>query len=120
MQRVGAIGFDTTMWYAARSGHIEIVKMCREWGATNFDSAMVSAAESRHIHVIRLCKEWGAKNFVMLCIMQLPVDAMNCQIVQEVGATNFGVVHDVVLMGHIKIVRICKKWGTNNYDEAMR
>ena len=29
-------------------GHIDIVKLCKEWGATKFDWAMENAAEGGH------------------------------------------------------------------------
>ena len=47
------------LWGAAGSGHIEVVKLCKEWGATDFDRAMVRAVESGHIEIFKLCKEWG-------------------------------------------------------------
>ena len=44
---------------AAENGHIEIVKLCKEWGATNFNGAMILAAKNGHVEVMKLCKEWG-------------------------------------------------------------
>ena len=41
--------FNTTMGWAARDGHIEIVKLCREWGATDFNTAMMCAARGGQI-----------------------------------------------------------------------
>ena len=54
---------NEVMWYAAGGGHIEIVKLCKEWGKTAFNGAMASAAEDGHFEIVELCKEWGATNF---------------------------------------------------------
>ena len=43
---------------AAWGGHIEIVKLCKEWGATKFKSAMRAAAWGGHIEIVKLCREW--------------------------------------------------------------
>ena len=48
---------------AARDGHIEKVKLCKDWGATDFSNAMDEAALGGHIEIVKLCKEWGATDF---------------------------------------------------------
>ena len=50
------------MCQAAKSGHLEIVKVCKEWGATEFDCTMKEAAESGHFEIVKVCREWS-KNF---------------------------------------------------------
>ena len=47
----------------AGSGHVEIVKLCKEWRATGFDEAMIEAAGSDNVEIVKLCKECRAKNF---------------------------------------------------------
>ena len=59
----GATYFDEVMSYAAKGGHVEIVKLCKEWGATDFDEAMSNAAWEGHVEIVKLCKEWGATDF---------------------------------------------------------
>ena len=51
------------MFKAAESGHVEIVKLYKEWGATDLDAAMIKAAREDHIEILKLCKKWGATNF---------------------------------------------------------
>ena len=50
--------FDVAMLCAAFEGHIEIVKLCKNWGAVNFDGAMQFAAFEGHIGIIKLCRGW--------------------------------------------------------------
>jgi len=52
-----ATDFDEALTSAAENGHIEIVKLCKDYGATDFDEAMTSAAENGHIEIVKLCKE---------------------------------------------------------------
>ena len=40
-----------TMVYAALFGHIEIVKLSKEWGTADFDAAMAAAAEGGHVEM---------------------------------------------------------------------
>ena len=47
------------MYNAAENGHIEIVKLCREWGAKDYDEALCLAALGGHIEILRLCREYG-------------------------------------------------------------
>ena len=42
---------------AAKGGHVEIVKLCKEWGATDFNWAMSKAAWEGHVEIAKLCKE---------------------------------------------------------------
>ena len=48
---------NEVMQYAAYGGHIETVKLCKEWGTTAFAGAMASAAEFGHVEIVELCKE---------------------------------------------------------------
>ena len=47
------------MYSAAKNGHIELVRLCKEWGATNYDMAICRAAWNRgHYEIVKLCREW--------------------------------------------------------------
>ena len=50
--------YDWTMQIATENGHIEIVRLCREWGAIDYDRAMCRAAENGHDEIVKLCREW--------------------------------------------------------------
>ena len=82
---MGATDFDEAIWRAACKGHIEIVKLCKEWGAIDFDSAMRFAAWDGDIEIVKLCKEWGATDF---------------DEAQRIAAEN----------GHIEVVKLCRGW----------
>ena len=44
---------------AAEGGHVEIMKLCKEWGATNFNDAFLSAeGRGDHVEIVKLCREW--------------------------------------------------------------
>ena len=47
--------YDWAMSYAAKGGHVEIVKLCKEWGATDFNRAMSNAAWEGHVEIVKLC-----------------------------------------------------------------
>ena len=68
---MGATDFNWAMSYAAKGGHVEIVKLCKEWGATDFDEAMEEAAREGHVEIVKLYKEWGQQILTGLCHMQL-------------------------------------------------
>ena len=70
---------------AAWKGHVEIVKLCKEWGATDFNSAMEEAAWEGHVEIVKLCKEWGATDFD---------EAMSY----------------AAKGGHVEIVKLCRGW----------
>ena len=60
-----ATGFNSAMVsaamvHAAKHGHIDMLKQCKQWGAINFGEAMEAAACNGHIEIVKLCKEWGA------------------------------------------------------------
>ena len=57
----GVTDFDAgAMAAAVEGGHVEIVKLCKEWGATNFNEAFESAkAEGDRVEIKKLCREWG-------------------------------------------------------------
>ena len=61
------------LFNAARNGHIEIVKLCKEWGVTDFNWAMVCAAETGHIDIVKLCRQWGATDNDRQCVLRLKV-----------------------------------------------
>ena len=86
--------YDGAMLSAAINGHLEIVKLCKEWGATDYDGAMWSAAINGHLEIVKLCKEWGATDYD-------------------------GAMLWAALNGHLEIVKLCKEWGATDYDGAM-
>jgi len=45
------------MDYAAREGHIEVVKHCKKLGGINFDGAMCGAAFGGFMEIVKLSKE---------------------------------------------------------------
>ena len=52
------------MWAAVYGGrHVEIVKLCKDWGATDFSGVMAIAASKGHIEIVKLGKDWGATDF---------------------------------------------------------
>ena len=52
------MNFDDAMCEAAFKGHVEIVKLCKEYGATDLDSSMWRAAKSGHIEIVKLFRGW--------------------------------------------------------------
>ena len=50
--------YDWGMKEAAKGGHVEIVKLCKEWGATDFNWAMTYAAWEGHVEIVKLCRGW--------------------------------------------------------------
>ena len=50
--------YDWGMKEAAKGGHVEIVKLCKEWGATDFNRAMEEAAWEGHVEIVKLCRGW--------------------------------------------------------------
>ena len=81
----GATDYDGAMWWAAINGHLEIVKLCKEWGATDYDGAMCWAAINGHLEIVKLCKEWGATDYD-------------------------GAMWRAAINGHLEIVRLCRGW----------
>ena len=63
-----ATKYNEAIAAAAEGGHIDIIRLCKQWGATDFNHAMVTAAEGGHIDIVRQLKKWGAidYNWVML------------------------------------------------------
>ena len=49
---------NNAMSNAAWKGHVEIVKLCKEWGATDFNRAMEEAAWEGHVEIVKLCRGW--------------------------------------------------------------
>ena len=77
---------NSAMRRAAREGHIDLVKLCKERGATDFDGAMWRAAYRGHIDIAKLCEEWGAK-FVARFILH------------------------AACIGNIELANLCEEWG---------
>ena len=105
------IDFNEVMRNAAGEGHIELVKLCKEFGATDFNYAIENAAKNGHIDIVKLCKEYGATDFD---------DAManaagNDHIVAVLrGFRGFDVVHDDLLQYHHK-----RQFYTKIYNEVL-
>ena len=45
--------YNEAMSNAAMEGHLEVVKLCKEYGASDYDSAMSNAAWSGHVEVVK-------------------------------------------------------------------
>ena len=67
---VDSKGFTLALFMcgAAKGGHVEIVKLCKEWGATDFNRVMKEAAWGGHVEIVKLCKEWGAVSYTHLTL----------------------------------------------------
>ena len=48
---MGATNFDEAMAAGVEGCHVEIVKLCKEWGETNF-------TEGDRIEIKKLCRKW--------------------------------------------------------------
>ena len=60
----GASDFENALFKSIRFGHVEVLKLYKEWGILKyFDDAMVEASEYGHIEMVKLCKEYGAVSF---------------------------------------------------------
>ena len=81
------------MFYAALGGHIEIVKLCKEYGGTDYDMSMYCAAKNGHIEIVKLCKEYGGTNYNAAMEIE---DSY----IEVYGAEN----------GDDKIVKLCREW----------
>jgi len=57
-KQFGATDYDLPMKNSAKNGHIKIVKLCKVWDATDYEWAMCEAAKNGHIEIVKLCKEW--------------------------------------------------------------
>ena len=117
----GELGVNDAMIKAAREGHIEIVKLHKEWGATYFDEAMREAAEGGHVEIVKLCKEWGATNFDWAMIKAASgghIEIM--ELCKEWGATNFDwAMREAAKGGHVEVIELCKEWGATDFNRAM-
>ncbi len=91
-EKSGAINVNcitVAMAAAAANGHIEIVRLCHEWGADG-NTAMAMAAKGGHEAIVRLCHEWGADGNTAMAY-----------------AAKFG---------QEAIVRLCHEWGASNVN----
>lgn len=110
---------------AARSGHIDVVRLCKEkYGASDVNRAMAEAASGGHEQIVRLCKEqYGATDIFAammraawggyIDIVRLCIDKYGCSKVDPVmtHAAN---------AGHMNIVRLCKEtYSATDIQQAM-
>ena len=86
--------YNTAMYYASESGHIEIVRLMLEKGANSYNLAMAYAARGGHIEIVRLMLENGANDYNW-----------------AMAKAAYG--------GHIEIVRLMLDLNADNYNEAM-
>ena len=95
--------YDGAMLLAAINGHLEIVKLCKEWGATDYDGAMWWATINGHLEIVKLCKEWGALAFKDYdgAMRWAALDA-NIEIVRCRGWLDYDAIHDDLLRHHHK------------------
>ena len=83
------------MVYAARRGHIEIVKWCKEKGYTNYDDSMWDAALGNHVEIVKMCKKWGARDFN-------------------------GGLERAAAKGHLNLVELFIEWGADYFYPAIK
>jgi hypothetical protein len=144
---IGATNIYRAIDTAALNGHIEVVKICKEWGAKSFDMAMFRAAEGGHSDIVRLCESWGVTDFayawdtasyrghydiVKMLIgwdvrfidrgMERAAEGGHTHIVRlcrENGATSYKrSILAAARYGHIDIIKLYKEWGLAKYFEA--
>ena len=111
--------FDWGMREAALKGHVEIVKLCKEWEANN---ATREAAEVGYIKTIKLCKERGARNFDEAMIEEAGSGHVEIvKLCKEWRATGFDeAMIEAAGSGNVEIVKLCGVWGATDFDDAMR
>ena len=39
---------------SAEGGHVEIVKLCKEWDVADFDWVMLNSAEGGHVEIVKI------------------------------------------------------------------
>ena len=104
---------DELLGKSAGGGHLEAMRICRDWGATDFNGAMVCAATRDQIAALRLCKEWGARNFDTILIFAAGIGQEKImRLSREWGATEFtlALMH-AISRDQEKAMQLCREWG---------
>jgi hypothetical protein len=119
---VGATAYriEVAMEKAARNGHIEIVKQCKEWGARSFNVSMERAAAGGHIEIVILCKSWGADYFRWTWAEAAYNGHYDIvKLLLECDDTDHSYINEAMewaaYRGHIDIIRLCKENGTRGH-----
>jgi Ankyrin repeats (3 copies) len=113
--------FNDAMIYAAKGGHMEIVKLMIEKGATNFDWAIKYAAKGGHMEIVKLMIEKSATYFN--AGMAYAAEGGQMEIIKlmiEKGATNFNwAMRSAARGGHMEIVKLMIEKGAADFNTAM-
>lgn len=92
----GATNFKSALLKAAQKGHVEIIKLFKEWGVVDdFVETMTHAARHGHVEIIRLMKEW------------LVIDDFNASMLE---ASRYG---------RLDVVKQCKEYGATEFEKAL-
>jgi hypothetical protein len=113
-----AYGIEVAMEKAARNGHIEMIKRCKEWGAKGFTCAMKEAAIMGHIDIVLLFKKWGTPCTWGICLVASyngHYDIVKLLLEWNVHCVNYCMGYAAV-HGHINIVRLCMENGATRYE----
>jgi Ankyrin repeats (3 copies) len=113
--------FNKAMYYAARGGHMEIVKLMIEKGVTDFNSGMRNAAEGGHMEIVKFLIEKGATGFSGA--MAYAAKGGHMEIVKfmiEKGARDFDfTMRFAAKGGYMEIVKFMIEKGATNFVLAM-
>ena len=134
---------------AAKSGHIEIVKQCKEWGgAKSLGLTAIQAAGKGHIDIVVLFKSWGhdvsyccgnasrnGRYDMVKLFLEWDRDCVNecmqnaaigghediVRMCRDHGATKFKIaLLQATENNHINIIKLYKEWGIVKYfDDAI-
>lgn len=96
--RLGANRVDEAMCAAAWSGNEEMVKLFRSLGATDLEQAAYEAASNRHTNLVLLFRDWGLAD------------------TESIEWVMLGAAYS----GSTEIATLCKDFGAQNFNEAMR
>jgi ankyrin repeat protein len=115
----GAKGFNLALYYAAKDGRLEVVKILINRGADQLSSALEVAALSSHSEIIRFLVEKGAKN--KDTALSYSAKLGNLEIVKflvEKGAKELEeALNHAAQRGHLEIVKFL--WGNGAKDLHM-
>jgi ankyrin repeat protein len=114
--------FNMAMYYAARGGNMEIVKLMIEKGATDFDWGMKNAANGGNMEIVKLMIEKGATDFDWG--MYYASEGGHMEIVKlmiEKGSTDFDWgMRYAAYGGNMEIVKLMIEKGAEDFNFAMK
>ena len=118
----GATKFDGALTWAAAGGYIDCMKLLYKWGARHFDEALEDAAYEGHIECMKLAKMWGATDFNTPLYQAARGGHINCmKILKKWGASDFNSsLWRSAEEGHIDCMKLAKKWGATYFNIALQ